>query len=760
MNGRVTQGSKRQQRRTTSDRYFSSSDDDDDDDDFNNDKAFDADEFDRVATKVVATRKNKLTNAFSGSTRKNSSNAMIRGAAKPATTSSSTISLFTTPTNKLFKSVPLSTAGTDDTAAATNADDEENLSVTLTEYQRKVSFVCAEHDQCSAASSQSSLNTSHKPRTAREAREQYNAFMRKKRRRKQVIAITLMILVLVIALIVGISMGVTTRKERSSSVVSIADEEEELNIVNNNVTDAATDDDENIHMEVDADSTLTVNQQDEDEDEKDEEEEDGRQEDDEYNSVYPLNDDAQENVVIAEKPVIGNDGDLEEENNDDDNNNNVGHGNLSTVDGDMEDNINDSSLSPTYNPTDEPSPKPSSPVTAQPSPSPTDEPTKKAKEEEEEELDDEDNLANSLVDDYPLIDDTVENVVNNPNKPISAVSGEEENNNTPRPTPRPTDKPTKKPTKKVVEEEEEEEKENEQDVDTISVTCGKGKQGNGICPIQGECCSKFGWCGNTVEHCSSTSSSLVGGTTTTANSNTNSEVSNPNADAGNPNNIITLSTLSDTVFAAAKIDIPANSHLTIKLKTDAHGEETSWTLHSVDDKTNAQMKLISSVNENTYGPSEEDVVELDLAPGKYRFTLKDAFGDGGTESYAISLDGREVIRGDKYRKEVSYDILVGNDTSLTMSTRDKEYLNAHNTRRKTWHERYDKVYVPLAWSASLAKDAINYAEKLLNDCEVDGIVHEENVDSGENLAKNRGSGSWAQLYPVENVRTLLMYVCV
>jgi hypothetical protein len=121
-----------------------------------------------------------------------------------------------------------------------------------------------------------------------------------------------------------------------------------------------------------------------------------------------LNDDAQENVVIAEKPVIGNDGDIEEKNNDDDNNNDVGNGNLSTVDGDMEDNINDSSLSPTYDPTDEPSPKPSSsPVTAQPSPSPTDEPTMEAEEEEEEEeIDNEDNSVNPLVDDYPLIDDT------------------------------------------------------------------------------------------------------------------------------------------------------------------------------------------------------------------------------------------------------------------------------------------------------------------------------------------------------------------
>ena len=54
---------------------------------------------------------------------------LIRGAKLPTT---SIISLFTTPTNKLFKSVALSTAATDDTAAAKN-DEEIFLSVTLTE---------------------------------------------------------------------------------------------------------------------------------------------------------------------------------------------------------------------------------------------------------------------------------------------------------------------------------------------------------------------------------------------------------------------------------------------------------------------------------------------------------------------------------------------------------------------------------------------------------------------------------------------------
>jgi hypothetical protein len=34
-------------------------------------------------------------------------------------------------------------------------------------------------------------------------------------------------------------------------------------------------------------------------------------------------------------------------------------------------------------------------------------------------------------------------------------------------------------------------------------TCGNGNEGNGICPISGECCSKWGWCGTPPQHCPS-----------------------------------------------------------------------------------------------------------------------------------------------------------------------------------------------------------------------------------------------------------------
>eukprot|EP00985_Skeletonema_marinoi_P021268 scaffold12957_cov148-Skeletonema_marinoi.AAC.3 len=39
-----------------------------------------------------------------------------------------------------------------------------------------------------------------------------------------------------------------------------------------------------------------------------------------------------------------------------------------------------------------------------------------------------------------------------------------------------------------------------------AATCGNGNRGNAICPIQGECCSEFGWCGTTPDHCGGNSS--------------------------------------------------------------------------------------------------------------------------------------------------------------------------------------------------------------------------------------------------------------
>ena len=88
-----------------------------------------------------------------------------------------------------------------------------------------------------------------------------------------------------------------------------------------------------------------------------------------------------------------------------------------------------------------------------------------------------------------------------------------------------------------------------------------------------------------------------------------------------------------------------------------------------------------------------------------------------------------------------------------MSARDHEWLTAHNIRRKRYHEEFNKTYIPLKWSPALAEEAKVYAIELLSDCDYDGIVHEQNVGEGENLAKNEGRGNWGDLYPADSILT-------
>ena len=121
----------------------------------------------------------------------------------------------------------------------------------------------------------------------------------------------------------------------------------------------------------------------------------------------------------------------------------------------------------------------------------------------------------------------------------------------------------------------------------------------------------------------------------------------------------------------------SESRLTIRLKTDGHGEETSWFLHRLDLDTNQLASSpVASVAEGTYADFEQDQINLMLEPGKYRFTLKDKYGDGfccsnGSDGwYKLYVDNKEIVRGAYYRFEKSHDILVGFRPELTMTSRD------------------------------------------------------------------------------------------
>ncbi|KAL7529682.1 hypothetical protein ACHAWF_003079, partial [Thalassiosira exigua] len=151
-------------------------------------------------------------------------------------------------------------------------------------------------------------------------------------------------------------------------------------------------------------------------------------------------------------------------------------------------------------------------------------------------------------------------------------------------------------------------------------------------------------------------------------------------------------------------------------------------------------------------------------PGIYLFDIYDAWGDGlcnvngnsGCGHYKIRLDGRELVRVDHYAEGNSHVINAGYDPAPHLTRRHQDYLVAHNRRRKAWHEAYGVSYAPLRWSPALAEASRRWAERLLDDCDSDGIEHEPGVREGENLAKNRGpveedGRGWGRLYPAENI---------
>jgi hypothetical protein len=78
---------------------------------------------------------------------------------------------------------------------------------------------------------------------------------------------------------------------------------------------------------------------------------------------------------------------------------------------------------------------------------------------------------------------------------------------------------------------------------------------------------------------------------------------------------------------------------------------------------------------------------------------------------------------------------------------DKSYLDAHNKRRKQWHEKGRVSYVPLKYSFTLKRSAKVWANQLVQE------VCINNKTQGENIAATMGSGSWGKKPPAEKILT-------
>mmetsp|Transcript_13630 Transcript_13630/g.29273 ORF Transcript_13630/g.29273 Transcript_13630/m.29273 type:complete len:376 (-) Transcript_13630:192-1319(-) len=191
----------------------------------------------------------------------------------------------------------------------------------------------------------------------------------------------------------------------------------------------------------------------------------------------------------------------------------------------------------------------------------------------------------------------------------------------------------------------------------------------------------------------------------------------------------------------------------IELLTDDFGYETSWLFRD----PNTKERLAES-RDTAYGNGEYVLEEFCVDTGFYDFIIKDKFNDGMSGGYyKISVrnpDGswRQAVQGREFTSSMKHTIDVGK-TESTMTDRDLWYLEAHNWRRNEYHvNRYNKEYIPLRWSQGLKDSAMEYAIKLLDTCTTtNSPKHDPNNPYGENMARNKGSGSWGQLYHPEQI---------
>jgi hypothetical protein len=127
--------------------------------------------------------------------------------------------------------------------------------------------------------------------------------------------------------------------------------------------------------------------------------------------------------------------------------------------------------------------------------------------------------------------------------------------------------------------------------------------------------------------------------------------------------------------------------------------------------------------------------------GTYKFTINDKFKDGmccasGNGGYAGYVSGSKKFgsssgESDWGQRVHEFSVATSSGTQQftsknddVLTDRDRLWLVGHNTRRKEWHTRYGKSYVPLQWSKSLKAQAKVYAEELVYLCGGD-LVHGE-----------------------------------
>ncbi|KAL7542082.1 hypothetical protein ACHAXR_011501 [Thalassiosira sp. AJA248-18] len=219
-------------------------------------------------------------------------------------------------------------------------------------------------------------------------------------------------------------------------------------------------------------------------------------------------------------------------------------------------------------------------------------------------------------------------------------------------------------------------------------------------------------------------------------------------------------------------------YLRLDMTTDDYGFENDWKLKMRQGNKWSQIEAGPPDGRN-YGKSQRYIGGYCLSAGDYKFIITDLFKDGmcctfGKGKYTGYVGASKIFSspddGEDWEKRVhAFAISTSNashppptkkptpkpnssvlpfNPKIGMTTRDTDWLESHNTRRKEWHERYGKTYVPLKWSNALKDESQNFAEKLL---EPEDACGNKNNIHGENLASNNGSGSWAEVRSTDSV---------
>ena len=205
-------------------------------------------------------------------------------------------------------------------------------------------------------------------------------------------------------------------------------------------------------------------------------------------------------------------------------------------------------------------------------------------------------------------------------------------------------------------------------------------------------------------------------------------------------------TTSTTEFESTTTQVPSTTEsingdsdycITIEVVTDKFSRsETAYAFSSKPKNKNQDPIVYVS---KAIGDLQNEKLYSDtfcVPAGTYQLHVEDKFRglccSGGQGYYAVFVNGEEILFGGNYASfpgtSVTHDIIVGEDS---VSDSAKVWLDAHNSRRESFHVSEGTEYKPLVWSDALENDAKIWLNEILVNCKT---VRESGLEEGENLS--------------------------